>query len=136
MTAPGWSPKSSILGSSCCQADIAASVYSCPSGTKEMLKGGPEMLASFHCSRDRSCTCGKSSELLLHTGGLSLILASGGYSLLAVCGLLIEVCSSKAEMCMVHFHGHDNPVLSSGARGVNKRDTIPASRSIQSGGAS
>ena len=48
----------------------------------------------------------------------------------------IHFCSSKAEMCMVHFHGHDNPVLSSGARGVNKRDTIPASRSIQSGGAS
>ena len=48
----------------------------------------------------------------------------------------IYSCSSKAEMSTVHFHGHRNPALSSGARGVNKRDTIPASWSIQSGGAS
>ena len=48
----------------------------------------------------------------------------------------IYFCSSKAEVCVVHFRGHHNPVLSSGARGVNKRDTIPASWSIQSGGAS
>lgn len=41
----------------------------------------------------------------------------------------IYSCSRRAERYMVHFRGH-NSVLSTGDRGLNKRDTVSASWSI------
>lgn len=63
---------------------------------------------------------GQPTEAQIHGGGL----AQGG----DICQTYS--CNSKAEMCTVPFHGHHSPVLSSGARGANKRDTVPASWSI------
>ena len=46
--------------------------------------------------------------VFIGTGRLSLILASGGYSLLAVCGLLVEVASLVAEHGAVGHAGFIN----------------------------